>query len=163
MRVPLPGRRAVTMTAGVLAVVVAVAAVVVHLVVVRPAQQIEQARADGLAAARTLTEQVLSYQPASRDADLARARGLVTGDFGRQFGTVLDSVVGPALDRGVGTRTTVTRAGVVDAQSDRVTTLLYLTQDASRGADDKRTTVGRAEVIVEFVGGRWLVSDLRNF
>ncbi|WP_145981241.1 hypothetical protein [Pseudonocardia sp. HH130629-09] len=104
MRVPLPGLRAVTTTAGVLAV----AAVVVHLVVVRPAQQIEQARTDGLAAARTLTEQVLSYRPASRDADLARARGLVTGDFGRQFGTVLDSVVGPALDRGVGTRTTVT-------------------------------------------------------
>ncbi|MER5674732.1 hypothetical protein [Pseudonocardia alni] len=156
-------RRTLLWTTTVVSVLLLVAAAVLYAAVVRPAQQTEQARVDGLAAARTGVEQVLSYQPASKDADVARARGLVTGDFGRQFDSVLDSVVRPALDRGVGTRTVVTRAGVVSADADRVTALLYFTQEAARTGEPPRTTAGRAEVTVQRVDGRWLVSDLRNF
>ncbi|WP_308816524.1 hypothetical protein [Pseudonocardia alni] len=156
-------RRTLLWTTTVVSVLLLVAAAVLYAAVVRPAQQTGQARVDGLAAARTGVEQVLSYQPASKDADVARARGLVTGDFGRQFDSVLDSVVRPALDRGVGTRTVVTRAGVVSGDADRVTALLYFTQEAARTGEPPRTTAGRAEVTVQRVDGRWLVSDLRNF
>lgn len=156
-------RRLFLVSTASLAVLVLVATTALFLVAVRPAQQTEQARLEGLAAARTAVEQVLSYQPASQDADLERARGLVTGDFGRQFETVLDSVVRPALDGGIGTRTVVTRAGVVSADAERVTALLYLTQEASRAGEPPRTNLGRAEVTVQQVDGRWLVSDLRNF
>ncbi|WP_224393067.1 hypothetical protein [Pseudonocardia sp. ICBG1293] len=158
-----PRRRVLLWTTAMVSVLLLVAATVLYAAVVRPAQQTEQARVDGLTAARTGVEQVLSYQPASKDADVARARGLVTGDFGRQFDSVLDSVVRPALDRGVGTRTVVTRAGVVSAGADRVTALLYFTQEAARPGEPPRTTAGRAEVTVQRVDGRWLVSDLRNF
>ncbi|ALL79715.1 hypothetical protein AD006_31705 (plasmid) [Pseudonocardia sp. EC080610-09] len=156
-------RRILLVAIGALAVLLLAASAVLYFVVVRPAQQTEQARVDGLAAARSAVEQVLTYQPASQGPDLERARSLVTGDFGNQFDMVLDTVVRPALEGGVGTRTVVTRAGVVSADTDRVTALLYLTQEASRGDETPRTNAGRAEVTVQRVDGRWLVSDLRNF
>lgn len=156
-------RRVLLVTTFGLALAVALGAAVVHVLVVRSVQQADRAGIEGLAAARTVTEQVLSYQPATQDGDIGRARGLVTGPFGQQFGTVLDSVVRPALKAGIGTRTSVTRAGIVSAEPDRVDVLVYLTQEAGRAGDDPRTNQSRAEVVVDRVDGRWLVSDLRNF
>lgn len=156
-------RRILLASIATVAVLLLATSAVLYLAVVRPEQQAEQARVDGLTAARGAVEQILTYQPASQGPDLERARGLVTGDFGNQFEMVLNTVVRPALKGGVGTRTVVTRAGVVSADTDRVTALLYLTQQASRADEPPRTNAGRAEVTVQRVDGRWLVSDLRNF
>lgn len=156
-------RRTVLVVAAVLAVALVAATAVLHLALVRPHDRLEQARADGLAAARARTEQVLSFTPETLQADLDRAGESVTGEFGDDFRRLLAQFVEPAVKRGVGTRTTVTRAGVVTADEDTVTALLFLNQAATSSAENaERVNRSRVQVTVERIAGQWLISDLRN-
>jgi Mce-associated membrane protein len=71
----------------------------------------------------------VSYSTPTQEADLARAKQQVTGEFTQRFERLASTLIAPSTrHRGVTTKATVTRAAVIDARSDRVVTLLFVNQ-----------------------------------
>jgi Mce-associated membrane protein len=115
-----------------------------------------------LAAARTEIPQVLSFSVSSLDADLARARGLVSGAFANQFNQLTGEVIGPAVkQQGITTKAKVLRTGIVDAQPGRVTVLMYVQQDTSGAGQPAHQAVNQVEATMTEVHGKWLISDMQ--
>jgi Mce-associated membrane protein len=115
-----------------------------------------------LAAARTEIPQVLSFSASTLDADLARARGLVSGTFANQFNQLTGEVVGPAIkQQGITTKAKVLRTGVVDDQPGRVTVLMYVQQDTSGAGQPAHQAVNQVEATMTEVHGKWLISDMQ--
>jgi Mce-associated membrane protein len=161
-RLPASVRRAVWIALGGLLGAAVLGTALVYLLMVEPTARLDQARADGLAAARSRTQELLSYTPSSLDADLAHARDGVSGDFAAQFGQLQAQLIVPAVRAGLSTRATVVRASVVRAERDRVVTLLFLDQRSTKEGTAPTVTPSRLEVTVVRVGGQWLVADMRN-
>jgi Mce-associated membrane protein len=134
----------------------------IYVLVLRPQSELEQARTAGLEAATTRAHELLSYAPDSLDADLARARDGVSGDFAAQFAALQTQVVEPAVRAGLTTEATVVRGSVVSAEPDRVVTLLFLDQRSIRADVPQQVTPSRIEVTVVRAADQWLVADLRN-
>lgn len=147
----------------VLAVVVVVLALVVAVLGVewvRDAQQ-EQARAEGLAAARALTERVLSVDPG--------APGLPPGgEVGGRFAAGYERIAAglrAARERGVTIRTTVVRAGVDTVEETpagtRVRAAVWAEQVPTAGTGPALpATSPRFSVVVERDGERWRIVEL---
>jgi Mce-associated membrane protein len=122
----------------------------------------ERATSDAVAAATTRTAQLLSYSAPTLDADLARAKQQVTGDFVTRFNQLASTLIGPSTkEQNITTKATVTRAGFVSADSNRVVTLVFIDQvttTATRPAPVQSTS--QAQVTMTKVGGTWLISDV---
>lgn len=126
------------------------------------ATSIQRATENAVDAARTRTAELLSVSAPTLDADLARARTQVTGDFTRRFDELVTTLIAPnTRHRGLTTRTTVTRAAVIDAAPDRVVTLLFVNQSTTR-ADAPQPVIhtSQAKVTMSRANGTWLISDL---
>jgi Mce-associated membrane protein len=109
------------------------------------------------------TEQLLSYDITRLDADLARGRAQVTGDYATRYRHTVDEVIAPAARaRRIATLTRVVRAGLVDAGPGWVRALLYLNQAVS-SSDQASPRALSSQVLVTMsqVDGQWLISDLR--
>lgn len=125
-------------------------------------QPLEEARMAALAAARANVGTVLSYSAGTVEADLARSQQLLTGSFAVDFQTLANQTVVPAAKRDkVTTTATVSEAGVVNADDDRVTVLLFVTQSTtSTLLKSPKVDGSRVEVVMTRVGGTWLISSL---
>ncbi|KRB76251.1 hypothetical protein ASE01_14695 [Nocardioides sp. Root190] len=122
------------------------------------------ARTEALAAAEKRVPDLLSYDAATLDEDLRRARSQTTGDFTSDYGRILDDVVAPqAKARGISTRAVVGAAGVVRGDGDEVVVLLFLTQTTTtEAAGDNGTSVAgsRVEVTMVPADGGWKIGSL---
>jgi Mce-associated membrane protein len=122
----------------------------------------QRAPSDAVAAAKSRTAELLSYSAPTLDADLARARQQVTGDFVPRFDQLASTLIGPnTRQQNITTKATVTRAGFVSADSNRVVTLLFIDQvttTAIRPAPVQSTS--QAQVTMTKVGSTWLISDV---
>jgi Mce-associated membrane protein len=158
-------RRAVP---AVLAVLVLLAAIGVGFLAADRwrADEREQARTDGLAAARARTEQVLTFDAATLDADIDRSRQVVAGPFADSYDRIARGLLGTyGREQGTRVRTTVTRAGVSEVRDgDRgpeVVAVLWVDQQLSSTAAPQPTTSSpRLRVTVTRVLGQWLITDL---
>jgi len=116
-----------------------------------------------LTAARTDTERLLSIAPDTVDADLARARTLVTEPFASQFERTANEVIGPATrQHHLLTTTKVSRAALISSGPDRAEALVYITQYSSTGEQPlaKPTVISsQAREVLVKVGDRWLISE----
>lgn len=110
------------------------------------------------------TEQLLSYDAARLDTDLARGRAQVTGDYAARYQRTVDQVIAPAARaRGVTTISRVIRSALVRAEPGRVETLLFVNQAVtSRDQPAPRALSSQVLVVMSEVGGVWLISDLRS-
>lgn len=127
------------------------------------ARQETQAAVD---AARTNTEQLLSVNVVSLDADLARAQTLVTEPFATLFKHTATEVIAPATrDRQLLTRTEVPHAAVISAEPDRAEVLVYLNQSTSSAIQPgpPEITTSQVRETLTRVGERWLISDFQPF
>lgn len=121
-----------------------------------------EASAAVLAATDTEVSEVLSYQAATIEDDLQRARGHLTGDFADQFTRLTTDMIIPTAKRdGITTRAEVTGKSVVEAQPDRVVALLFITQTTTGGTlPEPKIDGSRIQVTFVEVEGRWLIQDL---
>lgn len=120
------------------------------------------ARTDALAAAEKRVPELLGYDAATLDEDLADARAQTTGDFTSDYGQILDDVVAPqAKARRISTRAEVSAAGVVRGDRDEVVVLLFLTQTTTASQGGTTVTGSRVEVTMLPVGDDWRIGGLQ--
>lgn len=144
------------------AVVLAAAAAVFVGVQAHRAAAAADARTDALAAAEQRVPELLGYDSATLDEDLANALSQTTGEFTADYGQILDDVVKPqAKARRISTVAQVSAAGVVRGDADRVVVLLFLTQTTTTGKDGAAVTGSRVEVTMERAGDDWRIAGLR--
>jgi Mce-associated membrane protein len=159
-----PGTAVGTWTFSVLAVLATAALIVCGVLAYRAhaASQVDAARTQGLAAARSAAGVVLAYDHRHLDRDFARASGLLTGEFAEEYAmTTKDSVRSLATKTRAVVRADVRSASVVSASPERVVVLLFVNQTTtSSRTSEPRTDLNRVRMTLERVGGRWLVSDV---
>lgn len=124
----------------------------------------ERSAAAAMEAARTGMTQVLSYDSATLDADLGRARQLVTGAFAEQVEQTARDVMSPASRNNTFSAVaTITRSAVVSAESGRVDVLLMVDQTfRTSGQPDPESR--RLQLVVTMTpgpDGRWLISEMQ--
>lgn len=144
------------------ALVLAAAAAVLTGVQAHRAGVEADARTDALAAAQKRVPELLGYDSATLDEDLADALAQTTGEFTSDYGQILDDVVRPqAKARRISTVAQVSAAGVVRGDADRVVVLLFLTQTTTTGKDGATVAGSRVEVTMERAGDDWRIAGLR--
>ncbi|MEJ8279436.1 hypothetical protein [Pseudonocardia spirodelae] len=120
------------------------------------------ARAEGVAAAQADVVSLLSYDFRSVEQSLPAAADRLTGPFRDQYTQLARDVVIPAAkQQQTTTSTSVSRAGVVSAEPDRVTVLMFLNQTTTTVADpNPRLSGSRVRVVLERSDGGWRISEL---
>ncbi|PPJ25800.1 hypothetical protein [Nocardia nova] len=125
-------------------------------------QHARDRRADTIAveqAAREGAESILSYQPATVDADLAKAKDMLTGDFRDYYTRFTGDVVAPASkQKKIATTATVQAVGAVTVDDGKATVLIFVNQRTT-SADSPQPADSASSVRVGLVreGGRWLI------
>jgi Mce-associated membrane protein len=150
----------------VLAVLVVAAAVAVGLLGVH-AWTLYQGQQDAAAAldqAKTRTVQVLSYDPKTVDADVARAKEQLSGSFAAQFDQLANVLILPsAKQQGLTSEVDVKNAAIIDSQADRAEVLILLHQKVSSSATPQPVegTIQVKTTVSKGADGQWLISNLQ--
>lgn len=120
------------------------------------------ARAGALSAAKTRVPELLSYENATLEDDLAQALEQTTGTFTDDYGTILTDVVTPtATERKISTSASVSAAGVVSGGTDEVVVLLFLTQTTIAEGDRSSVSGSRVEVTMARAGDDWKIAGIK--
>jgi Mce-associated membrane protein len=122
----------------------------------------QRSTAAAVEAAKSKATQLLTYSAPTIDADLVRAKQQVTGEFSKRFHELAATVIEPgARQQALTTKAVVTRAAVISAESDKVVTLLFLSQTTTTAANPQPTQQSSvARVTMSRSNGEWLISDL---
>jgi len=119
-----------------------------------------------LDAARTRAPLVLSYAPATIDADIAKAREQVSGAFAAQFDQLVNSVVLPATkQQGLASKVDVVHSALVEPVPDPLdhADVLLMVHQVVTG-NNQQPQEGTVQVRVTMTrtaDGRWLISGLQ--
>lgn len=148
-----------TISLGVLLVVLALAVAATWQA--RLAVADADARSDALEAATSRVPDLLSYDNATLHDDLARAAAQTTGRFGADYRKILDDVVEPtATKRAISTRASVSAAGIVSGNREKVVVLVFLTQTTTARGNRSAVSGSRVEVTMERDGDTWKIAGL---
>lgn len=127
----------------------------------RSDQQVDDAaRQAVLTAATDGAVALLSYSPATLDADFANAKSRMTGDFLDYYTQFTDEIVAPAAkEKQVQTSAAVTRKAIIDIEPDTAEVLVFISQSTtSRENPDGAFTASAVKVVLEKHDGSWLIS-----
>jgi Mce-associated membrane protein len=152
----------------VLAALCVVASIVVGLLIWQHKAD-SDAKADSQAAldaARTRSVFVLSYAPATVDADIAKAREQLSGTFAGQFDQLINAVVIPATkQQGLASKVDVTHAALIEPLPDpldHADVLLFMHQVVSSTSQPPQEGTIQVKVTVtKTPDGQWLISSLQ--
>ena len=145
----------------VLLVASAAVAAWLYFTTYRADQQVDSAaRQAVLTAASDGAVALLSYSPATLDADFANAKTRLTGDFLSYYTEFTDEIVAPAArEKQVATTAAVVREAIMDIEPDRAEVLLFLNQSTtSRENPDGAYTASAVKVVLEKSDNAWLIS-----
>jgi Mce-associated membrane protein len=151
------------------AVVVVLAALTAFLgvrsVSTRGGGGVEEARRDGLAAARSAARVVFSYDYRHLAKDFAAGKALTTGDFAKEYQRTTSRLVDDVAARYKAVVVAdISDAAVVSASKDQVLTLVFLNQQSTSTLNaGSKITTSRLEMTMVRRGDRWLVSKIRAF
>ncbi len=120
----------------------------------------ETARQAVLTAAADGAVALLSYSPATLDADFANAKSRMTGDFLDYYTQFTDEIVAPAAkEKQVQTSAAVTRKAIVDLEPDTAEVLVFINQSTtSRDNPDGSFTASAVKVVLEKQDDTWLIA-----
>lgn len=160
-----PGPRSPWWQAAVLVVVVAaLTAATVWFLVMSPKDSSTKARDEAVAAAKTYTAFVMTYNYKTLDDDKSRAMAHLTGGFKADYGKSMDEVVKPqAPAQKAIVEGTVNSAGLesVSSNGKQVTCLIIGAQKVSNiSLTEPRTDPVRLRVTLDRVGKQWMISNL---
>jgi Mce-associated membrane protein len=149
----------------VLAALCVAAAVVVGLLgwKVYTGSHTNHAEAAALDAARTRSVFVLSYAPATVDADIEKARQQLSGTFASQFDQLVNAVVLPAAkQQGLTSKVEVTHAAIMEYHPDHADVLLFMHQTVSSTTQPAQDGTIQVKITVtKTPDGQWLISNLQ--
>jgi Mce-associated membrane protein len=131
----------------------------------RTLQAVESAREGAVAAAAQGIPKILGYDYRQLPADIKGAKALATGQFLSDYTTTAQKVLASAPSVKAIVTATVGAQSIVQAQSDRVTLLLFVDQESVKQLKGEKTATtridpSRVQLTMSKVHGRWLVSDL---
>ncbi|MBX7448829.1 twin-arginine translocation pathway signal [Mycolicibacterium sp. 3033] len=145
----------------VLPVAATAVAAVLYVTQYRPESQTNQAVSDVIKAASDGTTALLTYSPASVEADTAHAKTLLTGQFLDYYTQFTANVIIPAAKKKeVETGAQVARSGIVEIHPDKAVVLVFVNQTSS-SADrpEPANSASAVRVTMERQQGRWLISS----
>jgi Mce-associated membrane protein len=119
---------------------------------------------EALAAARTGSVKVLSFDPKHVNEQLAEARTLISGAFAANFDQTASKYIVPAAQQGeLSMKSEVLRAAVVGSpRPDQVDVLLLMKQVSSyKDHPDPKTGPNQVKITMTKSDGRWLISGMQ--
>jgi Mce-associated membrane protein len=131
----------------------------------RSAQQEQDRQDDALAAGRTATAAILSYDHRTLEADFARAREGLTPQYEKEYSAAAQTVAASARETGAAVRARVRTASVITSNDIETSLLMYVDQVRTDRSTEDETKDGvldasAVRVTMRSVDGRWLVNDL---
>jgi Mce-associated membrane protein len=131
----------------------------------RSLRAVESARQEAVAAAAQDVPKILGYDYRHLSADIAAAKVLATGQFLSDYTATAQKVLASAPSVKAIVTASVADQSVVQAQSDRVTLLLFVDQESVKQLSGQKTATTRidpfrVQVTMSKVHGHWMVSDL---
>lgn len=147
--------------AGVLALVL-VGLVVWQGLEYRRDRQVEQAREEVVDAASEQAVAMLAYNFDTAKDQLAGAADGLTGSFREDYTNLINDVIVPgAEEKKLTVQVTVQAGGVISAEPEHASVLLYLNQiTTSADAPEAKTSGSRVRIGLDKVDDRWLVNNL---
>ena len=125
---------------------------------------LEDAEAAGRAVRATVAErveQLLSYDHSTFDEDLAAAQEVMTEDFQEEYEPTVEEIRATAVRQRRTQEARVVAVSVIDAEPDRVHTLLFVdTYSARQGRDGQDIMQNRVDVTMVREDGEWLIDDV---
>ncbi|KUI30663.1 hypothetical protein AU196_14210 [Mycobacterium sp. IS-1742] len=126
------------------------------------AEDVDRAREDSVAAARSIAISMLTYEPQTVEQQLGAAKEQLTGDFRDTYSSLIDTVVVPgAKDKQISAVTDVPAAASVSADADHAVVLLFVNQTVTVGAEQPSNTASSVRVTLDKVGDQWRISEFQ--
>jgi Mce-associated membrane protein len=123
------------------------------------ARDAQEARTESMQAASDGTIALLSYRADTVEKDLEAARSRLTGTFLNAYTSLTHEVVIPgAKQKQISAVATVPAAASISASTDHAVVLLFVNQSLIIGQDVPTNTASSVRVILDKVGGHWLIS-----
>lgn len=123
------------------------------------ADDLAQARAESVQAARDDAVILLTYHADSVDKDLAAAGERLTGEFKDAYGELTRQVVVPgAKEKHISSVAKANAAALISGTANHAVALVYVDQTVTIGAGAPTDTQPVVRVTLDKVNGRWLVS-----
>ena len=119
----------------------------------------QAARTESVQAATDGTIALLSYRADTVEKDLEAARSRLTGTFLNAYTSLTHEVVIPgAKQKQISAVATVPAASSISASTNHAVVLLFVNQSLIIGQDAPTNTASSVRVILDKVGGHWLIS-----
>ena len=119
----------------------------------------QAARTESVQAATDGTIALLSYRADTVEKDLEAARSRLTGTFLNAYTSLTHEVVIPgAKQKQISAVATVPAASSISASTNHAVVLLFVNQSLIIGQDAPTNTASGVRVILDKVGGHWLIS-----
>jgi Mce-associated membrane protein len=131
----------------------------------RSLRAVEADRRAAVTAAAQDVPHILGYDYRHLTADISAAKALATGQFLSDYTATAAKVLASAPGIKAIVTATVSGQAVVQAQSDRVTLLLFVDQESVKQLKGQKTATTRidpfrVQLTMSKVHGHWMVSDL---
>lgn len=121
------------------------------------------AQVAGIESVRAATDTavaMLSYKPDTVEKDLAAARDMLTGELKDSYASLIHDVVIPASkEKQISAVATIPAAASVSASENHSVVLIFVNQTTTIGHDPPTSTASSVRVMLDQIGGRWLVSQ----
>lgn len=102
----------------------------------------------------------MSYRPDSVDTDLAAARDRLIGNFRNSYASLSPNIVIPGVkQKHISAVATVPVAASISADENRSVVMVFVDQTMTVGNDPPTGTASAVRVILDKIGGRWLISE----
>jgi Mce-associated membrane protein len=125
---------------------------------------LESARSSALAAARTYTVEIASYDYQHLDQDFATVEANSTPSFQRTYSSASGALKALLIKYDSSARATILSAGVVSATTTRVVVVVFLQQTVTN-TTQKTAAPTRSQILMtlDYLNGRWLIDDVTTF
>ena len=124
---------------------------------------VRDSRLAGIESVRAATDStiaILSYHPATVENELGAARDRLSGGFKDAYTKLIHEVVIPgSRQQQISAVATVPGAASVSASESHAVVLVFVDQTITVGSDPPTNTASRVRVVLDKVGGRWLIAD----
>lgn len=102
---------------------------------------------------------LLSYNPDDVEAKLTAAQSKMTGSFRDSYASLIKDVIIPgAKKQGVTATATVPAAASISSTGQHAEVMVFVNQTIALGKDAPTNTASAVEVVLDKVGGQWLIS-----
>jgi Mce-associated membrane protein len=144
------------------ALVVAVVLLILSQLSLSRNDSLNSARKSALAAAKSYSVDLASYNYQHLDQDFGKVLAESTPTFGRSFSQSSDALKSVLTRYNASAQATVIAAGLVSASTSRAVALVFLNQTVNNTIRKGRPTtdMSRVEITLLHSGGRWLINQV---